>query len=202
MFTEDTKKFYKDFSVTHKTLAEGERIVSYAIGFHAFEAVIVEHYLSLKNDIHLDQPIYYYNSHAYFPLTSPDPTGEMMRAFTTYNESYGIIGNDSVPDRYAVEHDNMQGYQTVINEKAPFLKEGYCLVVQDEYIFEVLFPALISNHFKIIFDASKSMEQFNYAHYQQILDIKAKYKITVRRNRKEAEQLKKVMKKLYEQGVA
>lgn len=43
------------------------------------------------------------------------------------------------------------------------------------------------------------MEAFNYAHYQQILEIKAKYKIAVRRDKKEAVQLKKVMKKLYEE---
>lgn len=78
------------------------------LGFRGFENAMVEQYLSLQQDIKKDEPIYYYNSHAYFPLASVDPTQEIMRAFTTDKESYGIIGSNSILDQYAVENDTMQ----------------------------------------------------------------------------------------------
>jgi hypothetical protein len=82
-------------------------------------------------------------------------------------------------------------------DNIPFLKDGYCVTVVGNYIFEVIYPKVISDYFKIFFDSIKDLKDFNAGLFQRVFEMKADCKVTVRYDEAQAKNIVKVFKKVF-----
>lgn len=142
------------------------------------------------------ETLYFYNSHAYFPLWIPQNSYDIQKKVSWPWNTLGIIWNDTFLDRHGSNTQTDKWYKTVIVHDAPFMKEWYCLLIHWPFIYEIIFPELISNYFKLYFETIHKLEDFNIEFFQNIFHIKQKYTIKIRSNQKEAELYRKEFIKL------
>lgn len=77
------------------------------------------------------------------------------------------------------------------------MKEGYCITVVGDFIFEVLYPPEISDYFKIFFESVTDIKNFNAELFHRIFEMKANCKLTLRRDAIQAESTRKIFLDTY-----
>ena len=156
--------------------------------------------LSLWHKAPTKETLHFYNSHAYFPLWVPHTSYDIQEKVSWQWNTLWIIWNDTFLDRYGSELQTQQWYKTVIVPNTPFLKEWYCLLVHGPFIYEIIFPEIVSDYFKLYFETTHKLEDFNIGFFQNIFHIKQKYTIKIRSNEIEAEAYRKELKKLFKKN--
>jgi hypothetical protein len=141
---------------------------------------------------------YVYNSHTWYTLGMHDQDERGWRGLTEHGTScYFLCGNDTFLDRHGLKLLQMQNYHTAVTEDPPFPADGYNINICGDYIIEGIFPEAIRKHFALFFESVKSIDQFDAELFADVFRMKAKCKITVRRNVEEAEKLRKSIKRYF-----
>lgn len=145
-----------------------------------------------------NEPSYIYNSHTYHILGMQETESVNFRNLGKQTQKvYFLIWNEAPLDIYGSELLHLQGTDAICNSKTKFLKDWYFLNVVWEYIIEVIIPQILSQYFKTFFDNTKKIKDFNPELFQQIFKMKSECKLTLRRNKKDADMFKKEIKKYF-----
>lgn len=110
---------------------------------------------------------------------------------------YFLTGNETFLDNYGIELLRMQGTDVASSDKVKFLREGYCVNIVGDYIIEVLFPDTLTQYFKVFFDNTKKIDDFNSEMFHNIFRIKAECKLILRRSASQSTTFKKEIKKFF-----
>jgi uncharacterized secreted protein with C-terminal beta-propeller domain len=86
------------------------------------------------------------------------------------------------------------------SDDTPFLKEGYCITVVGDFVFEVLYPPEISDYFKIFFDVITDIKDFKADLFHRIFEMKANCKLTLRRDEMQANATRKIFHDAYKRA--
>ncbi len=147
-------------------------------------------------DADLSREWFAYNSHPWHVIGMSDTELRGYKAIVkkgiTCQMSYG---SETFLDLYGKKIIRIPGFKAVVSPSVPFLKEGYALWVCGEYIIECVFPDSLSKRFTYFFDTIKTIKQFEPSLFVDIFQMKARCKVTLRRNKKEAEKLRSLLKK-------
>jgi hypothetical protein len=175
----------EDFS-----LRPGERKTYEAHSLLDVEAVwnhvLVSLYRSLK-----EKTIHKYYSHAWWQLgRNAEEISFYKRLKEGGIECHWVFGSDSFLDQVGAKRVN-EVFTGVAAKDAPFPIEGYNLNVYGEYVIECILPDKICRHFDLFFGNVKSMKEFDHELFLDIFGMRGKYKVTVWRNAKQADLLRK-----------
>ncbi|MDP3976261.1 MAG: hypothetical protein Q8P95_05095 [bacterium] len=172
-------------------LAEGERSDFFAESLMALDPTW-NHLLVRITEL-CEQPQWFvYNSHPWYPLGFADIEARFYRSLVQQGATCQVCyGNNHFLDEYGCKMTGFEGFATHTNANAPFLKEGYCLWVCDDYILECIFPEVIAQHFAMMFQSVQQIDYFEAELFKNIFKMRARCKVSVRRSKKEAEQLRK-----------
>gem|GEM_PF-5484285 len=107
-----------------------------------------------------------------------------------------IIGNDSFLDNYGCSLLQTQGINACVIKDHPFLREGYFFSAIDDYILEVMLPSVLVEYFAIFFDNVKQAKDYKPFLLRHIFHMKQKCRLTIRRDRPRADELKNVFKSM------
>ena len=112
---------------------------------------------------------------------------------------YFLTGNTSVLDRHGVSEYEKIGISTFASEDVPFPREGYCITVIGDFVFEVIYPPTVTEYFRLLFETTKDLAAFNPELFGKIFEMREKCRLTLRRNKKHAEKVREgfllIMKK-------
>lgn len=196
-FTERVNATYHEqqAGVFQFTLKEGERREFFADSLKGLDP-IWSHVLVGMTDDQQKHPIYMYNAHPWYSIGMRDTEARFYHSMTANgNTCVMFYGNDTFLDRYGDKLIRVKNMRSYIVPSVPFPKEGYALWVFDDNILECIFPPAISRHFEFFFNTVKSIGEFDAELFSDLFRMKAKCKITVRRDKKEAEKLRAIIEK-------
>ncbi len=138
-------------------------------------------------------PAYMFNSHPWYSLGMRETETRFYQSMVAGGHPLVILyGNDTFLDRYGERLIRVHNVQGSIAADIPFPKEGCALWVCDEHILECIFPTAISKHFAFFFNTVKSIDDFDAELFSDIFRMKAKCKIAVRRDKKEAQKMRAI----------
>ncbi len=140
-----------------------------------------------------EHPAYMYNSHPWYSLGMRETETRFYQSMVASGHPMIILyGNDTFLDRYGERLIRVRNVHGSITPDIPFPKEGCALWVCDDHILECIFPPAITRHFAFFFNTVESIETFDAELFSDIFRMKAKCKITVRRNVREAQKLRSI----------
>jgi len=136
--------------------------------------------------------LYFYDSHAYYLLWMYERFIDAYNMFLQEDHKiYNIIGNNTFLDNYVYKIVWDKRIELKTLEKHDFLKVWYTLRILWDYILELVMPNNIARFFEQIFSKVQNIEDFDSELFYSIFKMKAKYKISVRKSKKDAEMLRK-----------
>ncbi len=195
---EKIKKTYLESPSYKIDLKEGEIMNFQANNIKDIDGIRWDICINVHRLYDISEPMYIYHAHPYYALWMYDT--EMIFFTTTQknNPVYLLFSDTWFLDTYWADLYKKAGMKNVaISKKHPFLQDGYCLNVIWEYIFEFIYPKSISEYFKVFFSSIHDAKQFNKELFGKIFEMKWECKITLRRNKKDAEMFKKEIKKYF-----
>jgi hypothetical protein len=166
-------------------LMEGEKKMYQAGSMFDLEA-IWNHILVSLYRLLQEKEIYKYYSHAWWQIGR---NAEEINFYKQLKErgiqSHWVFGADSFLDRKGAAHIN-QVFDSVLTKEPPFPKDGYNMNVYGEYIVECILPEKISKRLSYFFEHVRTEKAFDEDLFIDIFSMNAPCKITVWRNKKQA----------------
>lgn len=134
---------------------------------------------------------YVYNSHPWYSIGMRETETRLYAGLVAVGvDCHLLYGNDTFLDKYGDRMIRVPGFKTAIGADVPFLREGQALWSCGDFIIECVFPPAISRHFAFFFQSVQSIADFDPAMFTDIFRMKARCKVSVRRDRKEAERIR------------
>lgn len=130
-----------------------------------------------------------YQAHPYYMLGTKETEIGFFEQEKELSTIHFLAGNTSFLDMYGIQFYKNIGIQIKATETIPFQREGYCITIIGDYIFEFMYPEHITEYFRLLFETTKSLETYNPELFRKIFEIRTRCKLIVRKNRKYAEEL-------------
>ena len=198
-FAETVRKTYTQQSKTMEfaPLKKKERREYMSESLSALDSIWFHLLMKIGNESKSKQ-WYAYNAHPWHVLGVP---ATELRGYESMGKSglktNMLYGNDTFLDRYGAKLVRAEKFHTAINAENPFPKEEYLLWVCDEYVIDCILPVNIAERFSHFFNSVHSIKEFDAQVFSDIFHMKARCKITLRRNKKEADKLHGVLKRYF-----
>lgn len=192
------KKVYFESPSRPIDLKEGQIINFQANSIKDMDGIRGDVVLNVHRLHEKSEPIYIYHAHPYYALWMHDTEMAFFKAIQKNTEVYLLFSDTGFLDTYGLKLYKKVGINNVvISKKHPFLQDGYCFNIVWEYIFEFVYPKAISDYFKMFFSSIHTEKQFNQELFSKIFEMKWECKVSLRRNKKEAEMFKKEVMKCF-----
>jgi hypothetical protein len=144
------------------------------------------------------EPAYIYHSHAYYILGMYETEAGLFSSIDNLSERvYFMIGNDTVLDQYGTSLYSAIGMNALCTNDHPRLKEWFFINVIGDYVFELLYPPIIIQYFKIFFDTVKDISDFNPDLFHNIMKMKANCTLRVKNDPEQARKIKDIFHKSF-----
>jgi hypothetical protein len=182
-------------------LQEGQSIIHEASSIKALDVVRADWELSINRLYGETEPSYMFHSHPYYILGAQETEFAFRKQVAKMSTFYYLCANAKFLDVYGAELYQQAGATKVLaSDDTPFLKEGYCITVVGDFVFEVLYPLEISDYFKMFFDTIKEIKDFNADLFHRIFEMKANCKLTLRRDKVQAEVTRRIFHDMYKKA--
>lgn len=146
----------------------------------------------------LAEPVYVYNPHEWFLLARHDSEKAIFDRITKTGKQLLVIagGNTNLDKSLTKEFDGKisQYYPT---DEVIFEKRNYYLNIFDDFIIEAWIDEDVARKIDNFYQATPTWNKETEAILKKIIEIEGKNKLTISRNKKRAEKLKKVFKKYF-----
>jgi hypothetical protein len=182
-------------------LQEGQALYYEATSIASLDGVRGDWMLQVNQIYGTQEPTYVYQARPYYALGMYKTEMAFFTQVHKVAEVYFLAGNTCFLDTYGTNLYTEIGIQAVATTDVPFIRDGYCVTVIGDYVFEVLYPKEISDYFKIFFDTIKDIKDFNEALFRRIFEMKANCKLTLRRDPIQAKHIKKVFEKAFKNKI-
>lgn len=73
-----------------------------------------------------------------------------------------------------------------MSDNVSFPREGYCVTVIGDFVFEVIYPQHITDYFRLLFETINDIQTFNPELFRKIFEMRERCKLTLRRSKKHA----------------
>lgn len=193
------KKAYFETSLHPIDLKEWEIITYEANSIKDIDGLRWDVFLAVHRLHHEPEPMYVYHAHPYYALGMKETEMTFfLQAQKISQNVYLLFSDTSFLDKYWSElYKKASMKNVVVSNNHPFLKDGYCVNVVGDYVFEFLYPKTISEYFKVFFESVHNIKQFNTELFKKIFEMKWNCKLTVRRDSNQAKNIKKVFQKFF-----
>lgn len=157
------------------------------------------HILGELTHIAEERQWYIYNSHPWYSFGMRDTESRLYQGLVAEGVlPHLLYGNDTFLDRYGEKIIQVRGFETVCTAESPFPKEGYALWCCGDYIVECIMPQSISQHFAFFFANVHTISQFDPELFTDIFKMRARCKVTVRKDAKEGKKLRGKIQEFFE----
>lgn len=192
LWTEKVKSLSTSIAAYENTLwlvlpGENSEKRYYANSLKDLDIIWVEVHGKIVQDTQ-PRALYFYDSHPYFMLGSPDTEQEYTSFAARSAQIYWVIAHDTLLDRRALTHQEKNGAQCRMAPMIDLPHTGYYVAVLGPYILEVHMPEIIRAYCDAVFESVSSMDNFDAQAFQAIFTMKHQCFLTVKHNAAEAAQ--------------
>lgn len=131
-----------------------------------------------------------YQAHPYYMLWTRETEIDFFEQESTLSKIHFLTWNTSFLDMHWIGFYEKIGIDSHATENVSFPREWYCVTVIWDYIFEFIYPTHISEYFKLLFETTSSIKSYNPELFRKIFEIRTRCKLTVRKNKKLAEDIR------------
>lgn len=135
--------------------------------------------------------LFFYDAHLYY-IYGIEALG--THAYDDYLSRRGkifyVVGNDTFLDNHGLQLIKDKKAHSLIDEKSPFLKEGYSLRILGDYVVEAYIPDEVAPFFQQQFAHTTSLEAFDIEVFRIPFSMKAQTKLRVTHDKHVAASLK------------
>ena len=170
-----------------------------ATSIESLDGVRGDWMLSVNRIYGKEKSTYVYQARPYYALGMKKTEMAFFKEAKKLADVYFLTGNTNFLDIYGANLYTDIGVSAKATDKVPFMKDGYCVTVIGDYVFEVLYPKEISDYFNIFFESIKNIKNFNEELFHRIFEMKANCKLTLRRDAVQAKHIKNVFEKAFKQ---
>lgn len=178
-------------------LQDWEAMYHKASNVEALDGVRGDRMLQVNRVYGNKEATYVYQAHPYYALWMKNTEMAFFKEAKKLADVYFLTWNSNFLDTYWANLYSEIGIQSIASDTVPFLKDWYCVTVIGDYVFEVLYPKEISDYLKIFFDSIKKLEDLNQELFERVFKMKADFKLTLRRDTNQADNIKKIFKKIF-----
>ena len=200
-FTEKAELNYKRGerpSINFLSLKQGEKI-SYT--FRTFEATDMfwAHALDVLGDVTpASSPTFIYNPHEWFLLARPESEIYLLHnAVEIGRKLFVIAGSNDPLDMHVSKHFDGERKNYYASPRALFTKNNYYCNVLDDYLIEVWLDPKVSAEIDAVYKNNKVFDDTIKAQLIEIIKKKGKNKLVITRNRRKADQVKRMFKEYF-----
>ena len=191
------KQTYLTENISIANLKEWQSMYHEATSIESLDGVRGDRMLAVNRMYGKEQATYVYQARPYYALWMKQTEMAFFSQANKLADVYFLSGNTHFLDMYGTNLYTEIGVKALATDKLPFLKDGYCVTVVGDFVFEVLYPKEISDYFKIFFDSIQEIKDFNPDLFHRIFEMKANCKLTVRRDSVQARNIKNEFKKAF-----
>lgn len=150
----------------------------------------------LNEIIDSKNPIYVYNPHEWFALVRKDTDEAIINSNTNKSRQILLtVSHDDHLDKELKKELRNETLQYNINTKKIFKKDNLYLSIFGDYILEAFIDEKINKEINIFFKDSQSLNNVAKGRLLDIISKNGKNKFIISRNKKRAEELKKILGK-------
>lgn len=194
---DELKKTYLTETTNIALLQEWQSMYHEATSIESLDGVRGDRMLAVNRLYGKSEATYVYQARPYYALGMNKTEMAFFSQANKVAEVYFLCGNTNFLDIYGTNLYTKIWVKALTNESLPFLKDGYCVTVVWDFVFEVLYPKEISDYFKIFFDSIQDIKDFNPDLFHRIFEMKANCKLTVRHDSAQARNIKNEFKKAF-----
>lgn len=177
-------------------LEDGER-VSYTFKTPAVSDMFWGHAFGLLANS-TDDPVYIYNPHEWFMLARTESEVELFEEITRNGRQLFLLtGNNTPIDRQTSKYFDGEHGQYHALKKGIFEKENYYLNIFSDFIIEAWIGKDLAEKIDELYKNTEKFSEEFRADLQQIVGETSKTKITISRNKRKADKLKKKIGKYF-----
>ncbi len=192
---DELKKTYLSETSNITLLLEWQSMYHEATSIESLDWVRGDWMLAVNRIYGKEESTYVYQAHPYYTLWMNKTEMAFFSQANKLADVYFLSWNIGFLDTYWTNLYTKIWIKAKNSDKLPFLKDGYCVTMVGDFIFEVLYPKEISDYFKIFFDSIKDIKDFNPDLFHRIFEMKANCKLTVRRDNNQAKNIKNIFNK-------
>lgn len=195
------KHFYTKTVTTDEgflNLEDGDR-VSYSFKNPNITDIFWGHAFDILAEITpIHEPVYLYNPHDWFMLARPETEKLLFQKFAQAGKQLLLLaGGITFLDKYIIkEFDGTIAQYHPTNELL-FDKRNYYVNIFDDFIIEAYLDESTAKKIDDFYNTTTEWNASTEAVLKKIIAHEGKNKLTISRNRKKAEKLKKVFKKYF-----
>lgn len=194
---DNLKKAYLTEIGSVAQLQEGQAMYHEASSIETLDGVWWDRMLQVNRIYGKQESTYVYQARPYYALGMNKTEMSFFKEANKLTDVYFLTGNTNFLDTYGTDLYKKIGIRSLATPDVPFLKEGYCVTVIGDYVFEVVYPKEISEYFKIFFDTIQDIKKFNPELFHRIFEMKANCKLTLRHDSIQANNIKKIFEKVF-----
>lgn len=180
------------------SLEDGDRI-SYTFKNPNIADIFWGHAFDILSEVTLlTEPVYVYNPHEWFLHARHDSEKAIFDRITKTGKQVLVIGggNTSLDKSLTKEFDGKisQYYPT---DEVIFEKRNYYLNIFDDFIIEAWIDENVAKKIDIFYQTTSTWNEDSKSVLKKIIETEGKNKLTISRNKRRADKLKKVFKKYF-----
>lgn len=187
---EKLRNAYLESDSEDTVLKEGENTTYTASSLEELDGVWGDVMLAVNREYGPEESTYVYQAHPYYALGMKETETAFFRQVLSVSPVYFLTGNSGFLDRLGMSAYEEIGIPAFADETTVFPQEGYCVTVIGDYIFEVIYPPVISEYFRLFFDTVTDTKGFNPELFRKIFAIRSRCKLTLRRSAKNAQKVR------------
>jgi hypothetical protein len=187
---DDLQKASGGTASTEVELREGEIATYGASNLEDLDGLWGDLMLSVNRICGPKETTFVYQAHPYYALGMAETEMEFFRQEKTVSPVRFLTGNATVLDFHGAKAYQGEGISSVATTDVPFPREGYCVTVIGDYVFEVIYPAMVSEFFRFFFNTTEKFEDFNSELFRKGFKMNARCRLTLRRDKKNAEKIR------------
>ena len=146
--------------------------------------------LSVNRIYGLNEITYVYQAHPYYAIGMRETEMSFFRQELSISPVYFLTGNTKFLDKHGLSLYESINIPTLASDDVSFPREGYCVTVIGDYVFEVIYPKSISDYFRLVFETTNNMQTFNPELFGKIFEMRERCRLTLRRNKKHATEVR------------
>lgn len=194
---DELKNSYLQWGSQVNQLQEWQSMYYEATSIESLDGVRWDWMLSINKIYWKSESTYVYQAHPYYALGMNKTEMAFFKEANKLADVYFLTGNTNFLDKYWANLYAKIGISSLATNNIPFMKDGYCVTVIGDYVFEVIYPKEISDYFKIFFDSIQDIKKFNPDLFHRIFEMKANCKLALRHDSIQARNIKKVFEKVF-----
>ena len=194
---DELKNSYLSWKSKVNQLTEWQSMYYEATSIENLDGVRGDRMLAINKIYWKSESTYVYQAHPYYALGMNKTEMAFFKEANKLADVYFLTGNTNFLDKYGANLYTKIGINSLATDNVPFMKDGYCVTVIGDYIFEVIYPKEISDYFKIFFETIKDIKKFNTELFHRIFEMKANCRLILRQDSIQAKNIKKVFEKTF-----